>query len=244
MPKYILRESELKSVLRDIIMEEVSNATNEGVLGRLGNMALNTAKWAGLATLAPGLAAGKAMEKIGGIVDPKGKDTVAGTADQILGGGGAGAGRSSSGGRNGGTKMSRTQQRNERYKSAKYLTQEWGRPETVPGWGRRIKLERKREIENPMDTATRVTRPNGKQYNITMDWGTFGRHYHDEGERGWLNKVEEIEERVRRAATRNGSVDPDRQARFQRRYRRALADWLKDRDKTYESWIEENSKLI
>ena len=243
MSKYILRESELKSVLRDIIMEEISNATNEGVLGRLGNMALNTAKWAGLATLAPGLAAGKAMEKIGGIVDPKGKDTVAGTADQILGGG-AGAGRSSSGGKSGGKKLSRTQQRNERYKSAKYLAQEWGRPETVPGWGRRVKLERKREIENPMDTARRVIRPNGTLYNITMDWGAFGRHYHDEGERGWLNKVEEIEERVRRAATRDGTVDPDRQARFQRRYRRALADWLNKRDKAYESWIEENPKLI
>lgn len=140
--------------------------------------------------------------------------------------------------------MSRTQRRNERYKSAKYLTQEWGRPETVPGWGRRIKLERKREIENPMSTAARVTRPNGQRYNITMDWGTFGRHYHDEGERGWLNKVEEIEERVRRAATRNGSVDPDRQARFQRRYRKALADWLKERDEAYEAWIGENSKLI
>lgn len=250
MPKYVLRESELKSVLRDIIMEEVSNATNEGVLRRLGNMVLNTAKWGGMAALAPGLAAGKAIGKVNNILNPKSDDTVAGTVDQILGGDGAGAGRSSgnnrssSGGKSGGKKISRTQQRNERYKSTKYLTQEWGRPETVPGWGRHIKLERKREIENPMNTATRTTRPNGQKYNVTMDWGTFGKHYHDEGERGWLNKVEEIEERVRRAATRNGAVNPDRQARYQRKYRRALADWLNERDKAYESWIKENSKLI
>ena len=250
MTKYIFRESELESVLGNIITEEISNITNESILRRAGNMLLNTAKWAGLATLAPGIAAGEAMQKIGGIVSPKGKDTVAGTADQILGGGGTGTGRSSgnnrisSGGKSGGKKISRTQQRNERYKSTKYLTQEWGRPETVPGWGRRIKLERKREIENPMNTATRTTRPNGRKYNVTMDWGTFGRHYHDEGERGWLNKVEEIEERVRRAATRNGTVNPDRQARFQRKYRRALADWLNERDKAYEAWIKENPKLI
>lgn len=75
MMKYILKESELRSMIGKIVAEEL----NEGVLHALGNVA----KTAALATLAPGVLAQKAFVKTNDILN--GPETITGAVKDFVG---------------------------------------------------------------------------------------------------------------------------------------------------------------
>ena len=66
-----------------------------------------------------------------------------------------------------------------------------------------------------------------------MNWGEFGAHYHDEGDRMWNKKIMDTE----RTLIRVSRGDQNKLERFQRKYKRALLDWLKERDRAYENYI-------
>ena len=105
--------------------------------------------------------------------------------------------------------------------NTKNVNSEYGKPETVPGIGRRDKLAPKSEIVAP-------------QSQDGINWGSFGNHYHDEGDRAWNRKVSKFEN----ALMRNSQGKSEAQIeRLQRRYKRRLIVWLKDRDRDYEIYI-------
>lgn len=172
-------------------MEEL----NEGVWHSLGSALKNTAKYAALGAIAPGVLANKGVLKANNIL--AGNDTIGGTIKDFFGG----------------DSKSKAEKQRDRLSSAKNISYEYGRPETVPGFGGRTKLAPKSEIAAPTST-------NG------IDWGRFGKHYHDEGDRAWRRKFTDVEN----SFVRNGS-------RHQKRYKRVLVDWLKDRDRDYEIYI-------
>lgn len=208
--KYILKESELCSILNKIIMEEISTL-DESILKRVGGTLGNVAKMGALAILAPGIAANKLA---GGVNDVfSGKQSVGSQVKSFFGG-------ENEKGKNATKKKTRAEKQRERLLSGRNLNYEYGKPETVPGWGRRTRLAKKSEIVAP-------------QTNNGITWGPFGNHYHDEGDRAWGRKVLDIEN----ALVRNANGDSRRTAKLQKRYERILRDWLKDRDKEYEIYI-------
>lgn len=205
-----MKESELASVLQEIITEEVAKAIDEGLIGKAWNLAKNTAAFGAKTVLSPFTAAGDVFKKA---VDIS-------TGDFSAGGGSSSSGRRSS--NNSGTgRKSRKQTRAERQRSrladTRGISYEYGRPETIPGWGRRARLAPK----------TQITPPNT---NNGIDWGEFGNHYHDEGDRAWNRKFTDIEN----SFIRNGR-------RHQNRYKRILVDWLKNRDRAYKTYIQEQN---
>lgn len=215
MVKYIFKESELRATIDKIVTEEVSRVLNEGLGHALGSALKNTAKIAVKGTLAPGLLANDALEKTNNIFN--GDDTVTKTVRNFFG---ADTSSSNSGGV-GLSRKSKAEKQRERMSSARGISFEYGRPETVPDFGHKFKLARKSEIVAPQSQ-------NG------ISWGKFGKHYHDEGDRMWNRKVQDTENAFIRNS-RNASQG--RIERLQRRYKRVLIDWLKERDREYKIYI-------
>lgn len=198
-----------ESELRAIISEAVTEE-----LGALLNEGLptalgNTLKYGALGVFAPAILAGKALKKTDAIIN--GNDTITGTIRDYFG-----ADSKDSSGR----RLSKSEKQRQRLSDTRGISYEYGRPETVPGMFGKTKLAKKEEIVAP-DLGHGVV------------WGDFGKHYHDEGDRFWTRKVTDTEN----ALIRNSSGNPRRQARLQKRYKRILVDWLKDRDRAYETYI-------
>ena len=218
MARYTIKESELRSTIKKVVEEEISHKINENFGNALKNAGLNTLKTAVKGIVAPSMLAQDAVKKIGDI--SMGNDTITGTISNFFGGN-----SSSAAGKTGGNK-SKVERRRERSLAARDVAYEFGKPETVPGWGRRIKLDRKSEITVPPYDQNRKT-------GCTLDWGEFGEHYHDEGDRMWIKKITDTE----RTLIRVSHGDQNKLIRFQQKYKRALVDWLKERDRAYENYI-------
>lgn len=214
MGKYIIKESELHSAIKKIVEEEI----NESLWNSLKNAGLNTLKTAAKGIVAPSMLAQDAVKKIGDI--SMGNDTITGTISNFFGGN-----SSSAAGKTFGNKT-KAEKRRDRVLASKDVSYEFGKPETVPGLGRRVKLDRKSEIAAPLYDQNRKT-------GCTLDWGEFGAHYHDEGDRMWNKKIMDTE----RTLIRVSRGDQNKLERFQRKYKRALVDWLKERDRAYENYI-------
>ena len=83
MAKYIIKESELRSVINTIVTKELSEVLNESVLGHvLGSALKNTLKYGALAAAAPALLANKGLKKGNDIVNNG--DTVTDTVKDFL----------------------------------------------------------------------------------------------------------------------------------------------------------------
>ena len=210
MGKYIIKESELRSAIKKVV-EEV----NEGRLfNALGSALKNTAKTAVKGVVAPSLLAQDIVKKTSDIAT--GNDTITGTISNFFGGNNGSKG---SGGKTLSRRERKAQNQRDRLSAGRGINSEYGRPETYPGLGRRTKLANKSEMTMPEAS--------------TINWGSFGRHYHDEGDRMWFRKVLDTENSIARVCR----GDADRMEKLQRRYKRRLVDWLKDRDRDYEIYI-------
>lgn len=226
MSKYILKESELRSAIRKVVAEEL----NESLGHALGSALLNTAKYAALGAIAPGALANKGIMKTNDILF--GNDTIGGTISDFFGGDSKSS--STSGGKTGKSKSER--QRN-RMMATRSISYEYGRPETVPGWGNGLKLDKKTEImvpEEVLDDKGKCVQWGSK----TGQWGSFGKHYHDEGDRMWQRVFKDKEN----ALIRNCRNDQSKLERLKRKYKRILLDWLKDRDRAYEEYTKTHNK--
>ena len=212
MASYIIRESELRSAIKKIIAEEIDGLIGESLAGALGHAALNTLKTAAIGAVAPGVLANKVFTKTNNILN--GPDTITGTVSDFFGGNKIGSSDKASG-----RQKSKAEKQRKRLSATRGISGEYGKPETIPGIGRRIKLDRKDAMTLPTESH--------------VEWGDFGIHYHDEGDRMWFRKVLDTE----RALERASHGDASRQNRLQKRYKRALVDWLKERDREYENYI-------
>ena len=233
MAKYIFKESELSSILNNIIMEEINKSINEGVFKALGNAALNTAAFGAKAMLSPLTAAGSVISKLSNITN--GNDTIGGTVSDFFGGPATGSSSSSSSG--GSRRQTRSQKQSERYRAGRDVSFEYGRPETIPGWGNRLKLDKKTEIvvpEEVLDNTGKCVQWGSK----TGQWGSFGKHYHDEGDRMWQRVFKDKEN----ALIRNCRNNQSKLERLKRKYKRILLNWLKDRDMAYEEYIKTHNR--
>ena len=217
MAKYIIKESELHSAIEKIVEEELSSLLNEGLGHALGSALKNTAKTAAKGVLAPSILAQDITRKTVDI--GTGKSTLTGTISDFFGGNSGSGGSSSKSGKGGSRSEIRAQRQRDRLSAGRGINSEYGRPVTYPGIARRTKLDRKDEMTLPAESH--------------IEWGDFGRHYHDEGDRMWFRKVLDTE----RALERVSRGDASRQNRLQRRYKRILVDWLKERDREYENYI-------
>lgn len=207
MGKYIIKESELCSVIHDIITEELTNRLNEGFWKTLGKVATTAA----VGAVAPTYLVQRAANKASGVIN---------RGETLFKRGGT----SSSGG-NGSRnrRLSRSERQNNRFKASRSINNEYGPPETTPGLGHRIRLDKKRDMDLP------------SSHNQGIDWGDFGQHYHDEGDRAWYRKILDTE----RSLIRVSHGDQNRQNRLQKRYKRRLLDWLKERDNSYKVYIKD-----
>lgn len=215
MAKYIIKESELRSAIKKVVEEELSPFVNEGLGHTLGSALKNTLKNAAIGVVAPSYLAQKAMLKTNNLID--GTDSIKGTVHDFFGGNSVSDSNKS--GKDGSGSERGAQRQRNRLSTGRGVSSEYGRPVTYPGIGRRTKLDRKDEMTLPDESH--------------IEWGDFGRHYHDEGDRMWFRKVLETE----RALERTSHGDASRQNRLQKRYKRALVDWLKERDRAYENYI-------
>jgi hypothetical protein len=214
MAKYIIKESELRSAIKKVIAEELAATVEEGIARSIGNALKNTAKTAVKGAIAPSILAQDIIKKTADITD--GKDTITGTISNFFGGSSGSSGSKSQ-------SMSRRERKakaqRDRLSAGKSVSGEYGKPETYPGIGRRTKLAGKSEMTLPQ--------------NSSINWGSFGRHYHDEGDRMWFRKVLDTENSIARVCR----GDAAKMDRLQRRYKRRLVDWLKERDMEYENYI-------
>ena len=222
MIKYILKESELRAMVENIVSEEINNVLSESIGSALGSALGNTLKYGALGVVAPTMLAGKAFSKANSIVN--GNDTITGTVKDYFS---SGIGSSSGSGR-----KTRGQKQNERLAAGRNVSYEYGRPETVPSWGNRLKLDDKREILPPPYDAKKKT-------GCTLPWGSFGEHYHDEGDRMWNRMITDKESAILRVS----GNDESKKARLLRKYKKILLGWLKDRDKAYKVYIKENNRV-
>lgn len=218
MARYVIKESELNSAIKKIVEEEIAAKIDEGFFNGLKNAGINTLKMAGKGIVAPSLLAQDAIGKFADI--GMGKDTITGTISNFF------DGNSGSSSKSVGGKKTKSEKRRDRVLAGKDISYEYGKPETVPGWGRRVKLDRKSEVTVPPYDQNRKT-------GCTLNWGEFGAHYHDEGDRMWNKKIMDTE----RTLIRVSHGDQNKLERFQRKYKRALVDWLKERDRAYENYI-------
>lgn len=204
MVKYILKESELRSMINSIVAEELNNVINEGI----GSVLKNTAGMAAKTVLSPFASAGDMFSKATDVLT--GKDTISNATGHFFNG------------RDGKTKA---QRQSERLAASKNISYEYGKPEVVPSWGNRLKLDTKREIVAPE--------------NSQLEWGSFGKHYHDEDDKMWNRMVMSKENAIMRISGQN----ENKIARLQKKYKKILIGWLKDRDANYEVYIKSNNKI-
>ena len=165
MAKYIIKESELRSVINTIVTKELSEVLNESVLGHvLGSALKNTLKYGALAAAAPALLANKGLKKGNDIVNNG--DTVTDTVKDFLG------------------LNDRDNYRKSNIKSKKEDESEfneYGTPVVVP-YSNELKLAGKEDFT--------VSSSNSKN---NIEWGSFGRHYRDKNNAAWNKKLNEAE---------------------------------------------------
>ena len=207
-------------MIDNVVAEELSAGLNEGFWNTLGKVA----KTAAIGAVAPTYLVQKGVQKANGVIN--GGETIFGHAKA----GSTGGSRGSSSGKT--RKQSRVDKQREKLSSARSIGYEYGRPETVPGFGRKFKLDKKTEImvpEEVLDDKGKCIRWGSR----TGDWGSFGRHYHDDGDRMWQRIFKDKEN----ALLRNCRNDQSKLERLKKKYKKVLIDWLKERDKQYETYI-------
>lgn len=197
-----------ESELRYILNGIINEELNEGLGHALGSALGNTVKNAALGAVAPGLLAGKFVNKTNNIAN--GKDSMVDTVKNFFG---AENGSST----NGSLRKNRAERQREKLAAKRDVSYEYGRPETVPCFGNREKLAGKRDISEP-------------------GWGSFGNHYHDEGDRMWNRKFKNEKEAFERNVA-SGSLGVGGEEKLKRRYKKRLEGWLKDRDEAYKIYI-------
>lgn len=217
MVKYVIKESELRSAIKKVVEEELSSVVNEGIGHALVSALKNTAKTAAKGIVAPSLLAQDMIQKTADI--SSGKDTITGTISNFFGGDSGSGSNSNKSGKGGSRSERRTEKQRERLSASRGISSEYGKPVTYPRMFGRTGLDGKSEMTLPAESH--------------IEWGDFGRHYHDEGDRMWFRKVLDTE----RALERTSHGDASRQNRLQKRYKRILVDWLKERDRAYENYI-------
>ena len=221
--KYIVKESVLHEIIKNIVSEELS----EGFFGNVGrgafNAVKNTAGMAAKSIISPFSAVGDLMTKANGLLN--GNETITGSVNKFFGGGNSGGQSVSRGGR-------KAQRQQSKVSAGKNISYEYGKPETVPSWGNRIKLDDKSEIVAPPYDSNKRT-------GCTLPWGSFGVHYHDEGDRMWNRIVTDKERTILRLSANNDN----KRARLLRKYKKILVDWLKERDRAYKDYIKQNNRL-
>lgn len=213
--KYILKESELSALISEVIQEEILSL-DEGFVRGLANLAFN----AGMAALNPGYAASKGFGAVDDFI--KGGGRTSSIGDKFR----SNDGSSSSGGRKMSRGSRRAQKQSERLSAGRSIGYEYGKPEVVPSWGNRLKLDNKREITTPQECRT-------------GDWGSFGKHYHDEGDKMWQRVFKDKENALLRIC-RN---DQSKLEKLKRKYKRILVKWLEERDKAYVIYIKGHNRI-
>ena len=150
MTKYILKESELRSIINKIVTEEVSKSINEGFWQGIKNAAWNTAKLGAKGLIAPSLVGQDIVKKTSDIA--MGKDTITGTVSRFFQG-------------DAGTQKSKKSSRETSLADMEYderIEKKYGRPATTPKLiGRKEKLAGKVRFQDDV-------------------FGNLGRHYQDE----------------------------------------------------------------
>lgn len=207
MVKYILKESELKAILYDIINEELSRVDEGFNLGTtLKNTAKTVVKNAALGALAPGAVVGNALNKTDNILT--GKESLTRDIKNFFGGNGSsagGAGSTSSAGNGGGAK------------SRAVSTSEYGVPETSIS----NKLLRKRTIDV-------------ENFPVEGHAVNFGKHFYEKNQNSqysaWSKKLQQARNEIAQAPEAA-------KARTTKRCVRALNKWLDARDKFYINYV-------
>ena len=168
MTKYILKESELRSIINKIVTEEVSKSINEGFWQGLKNAAWNTAKLGAKGLIAPSLVGQDIVKKTSDIA--MGKDTVTGTVNRFFQG-------------DAGTQKNKKPKRETSLTDMEYeerIEKKYGKPVTTPKLiGSREKLAGKVRFQDDV-------------------FGNLGRHYQDEDDvwtKLLENKKAEVETR-------------------------------------------------
>lgn len=208
MTKYILKESELRSVLSKIITEELSNVLCESFVGNVFRGAGRLAGNGLVAALGPGVAMNRVAKNI---LDPN-KTLVGAVKDTFRNNG--------SSNKNTPTKKSteskpktKQEKRQEKTRNLNYLKYNYGEPETDIALGRR-KIRKERIIVN--------------NFLGTNEDKNFGTHYLEKNQNSnnsfWSRKLREAEEEV------NTNRNPRRAARV---VARELKAWLDERDEAY-----------
>lgn len=216
MVKYILKESELKAMLYDIINEELSRVDEGFNLGTtLKNTAKTVVKNAALGALAPGAVVGNALNKIDNILT--GKESLTRDIKNFFGGNSSSAGGSNSISRPEGNNSVPSNDVGKNANGRPDLTSEYGVPETSVS----NRLLRKRTIEAinfPVD---------GHAVN-------FGKHYYEkfqnDPDSAWEKKVSQAKYEIAQAPEAA-------KARTTKRCVRDLNKWLDARDKFYINYV-------
>lgn len=213
--KYILKESELKSMLEDIIKEEL----NEGFLGNIGRGLWNTAKHTALgaaeAVVNPGKGFGKIFQNTNDVLsgnkslgqaigwNTQGKED---RTSQVL--------------------KKKKEERAEKKENARLgagrIETEYGQP-LMAANGKRLENKQPMVAENFLDS--------GQEVNLGM-------HYLEDNQNGansyyklFLNKLKNNYDIVRASPKRLDS------------YRKVLEKWLDKRDKAYEEYVKLGKQL-
>lgn len=218
--KYILKESELREIIREAVEEELKQtlSLNEGIGRALGGL---MKVGAGIAF--PMYGVSKFLNKAYEFPNWGGS-----SSNSIFKTGSKTSKEQGQAGR-----KSKAERQRERAIAGRSISYEYGRPETVPGWGNRLKLDKKTEIivpEEVLDDKGKCVQWGSR----TGQWGSFGQHYHDEGDRMWQRVFKDKEN----ALIRNCHNDQSKLERLKRKYKRILLDWLKARDREYKTYIQ------
>lgn len=213
MAKYILKESELRSVMSEIIMEELSLAMNESFFK---NAVKATGKLVGNG-LGAALDPGDAINKFYTNMTDKNK-TITGAIGRAF------DEKSGTSNKNGvkykkekEKSKTRQEKRKEKTRNITYLKYNYGEPKTdVAFGGRKIRKERI-VVSDYLGT--------GQEMN-------FGVHFVEKNQNSqnsiWSSKLREAQEEV------SGNMNQQRAIRF---VTRELKEWLKERDLAYkEAW--------
>ena len=165
MDKYIIKESELRSVINTVVAKELSAVLNESALGHmLGSALKNTLKYGALGAVSPALLANKGLKKGNDIVNNG--DTVTDTVKNFFG-------------LNDRDNYRKSNIENKKENESEF--NEYGTPVVVP-YSNKLKLADKEDF---------TVSSNNSKNNI--EWGSFGLHYRDKNNVAWNKKLNEAE---------------------------------------------------
>ena len=214
MVKYILKESELRAMLYNIINEELS-MVNEDLGTALKNTATMAVKNAALGVLAPGAVVGNALSKTDNILT--GRESLTNNIKNFFGGNSCSDEGNNSISKHEGNKSVPSNGVGKTANGRPDLTSEYGVPETSVS----NRLLRKRTIDAinfPVD---------GHAVN-------FGKHYYEkfqnDPDSAWMKKVSQAKYEIAQAPEAA-------KARTTKRCVRALNKWLDARDKFYMNYV-------